>query len=105
MPIDTQNKIFACADRPRVYSLGWGPIVNVDVRIISGSSQVMETLISEGLFREDLYHRLNVVPIAVPSLAERREDIKHLIDYFINYLTETSGLLPKRNFKRCAHCS
>lgn len=95
MPIDTQNKILRVLTDQEFIRLGGGPIVKVDVRIISGSSQDMETLISEGLFREDLYHRLNVVPIAVPSLAERREDITHLIDYFIDYLTETSGLLPK----------
>ncbi|MGC6471800.1 MAG: sigma-54-dependent transcriptional regulator [Parvibaculales bacterium] len=95
MPIDTQNKILRVLTDQEFIRLGGGPNVKVDVRIITGSSQNMDTLISEGLFREDLYHRLNVVPISVPSLSERREDIKLLINYFVDYLTETSGLLPK----------
>ena len=99
MPIDTQNKILRVLTDQEFIRLGGGPNVKVDVRIITGSSQNMDTLISEGLFREDLYHRLNVVPISVPSLSERREDIKLLINYFVDYLTETSGLLPKGNLK------
>lgn len=95
MPIDTQNKILRVLTDQEFIRLGGGPNVKVDVRVITGSSQNMNTLISEGLFREDLYHRLNVVPITVPSLSERREDIKLLINYFVDYLTETSGLVPK----------
>ncbi len=95
MPIDTQNKILRVLTDQEFVRLGGGPNVKVDVRVISGSSQNIESMINEGLFREDLYHRLNVVPINVPSLSERREDIKLLINYFVEYLTDTSGLLPK----------
>lgn len=95
MPLDTQSKILRVLTDQEFVRLGGGPTVQVDVRIISGSSKNIEKLIAEGLFREDLYHRLNVVPIIVPSLADRREDIPLLIDYFVDYLADTSGLLPK----------
>lgn len=95
MPLDTQSKILRVLTEQKFVRLGGGPSVQVDVRVISGSSKDIEPLIADGLFREDLFHRLNVVPIRVPSLAERREDIPLLIDYFTNYLADTSGLLPK----------
>lgn len=96
MPLDTQNKILRVLTEQEFVRIGGGPSVQVDVRVISGSSKNMKTLIAAGLFREGLYHRLNVVPIKVPSLSERREDIPLLINYFIEYLVETSGLLPKK---------
>ena len=68
----------------------------VDVRIISSTSRDLEREIAEGRFREDLYHRLNVVPLRVPGLAERREDIPDLIQYFVGQLSSASGLAPRR---------
>src|SRR5882757_7878164 len=69
--------------------------VQVDVRIISSTGRNIEAEIAAGKFREDLYHRLSVVPIRVPPLAERREDIPHLIEYFMEQISLGTGL-PKR---------
>lgn len=95
MPLDTQSKILRVLVDQRFVRLGGGPDVQVDVRIISSTSHNLERCIAEGRFREDLYHRLKVVPLVVPPLSERREDISLLIDHFVNHLAESSGLIPK----------
>src|SRR5262249_39319694 len=69
--------------------------VNVDVRIISSTGRDLETEVAAGKFREDLYHRLSVVPIRVPPLSERREDVPQLIEHFIDQISVATGL-PKR---------
>jgi two-component system nitrogen regulation response regulator NtrX len=66
--------------------------VQVDARVISSASCDMRTEIAAGHFREDLYHRLNVVPVRVPSLAERRDDIPLLVAHFMKRLSAASGL-------------
>ncbi|MBN8828333.1 MAG: sigma-54-dependent Fis family transcriptional regulator [Sphingobacteriia bacterium] len=63
-----------------------------DVRVIASTSRNIEQLIKEGRFREDLYYRLNVMPIKIPSLIERKEDVPLLCEYFINYHAEISGV-------------
>ena len=63
---------------------------------MSSSSRDLNNHISKGLFREDLYHRLNVVPMEVPSLAQRREDIGMLVDNFVDYLVNSSGFAPRK---------
>ena len=65
------------------------------MRIVSSTSRNIEAEIAAGRFREDLYHRLSVVPIRVPPLAERREDIPELVDYFMEQISQSTGL-PKR---------
>src|SRR5262249_61220695 len=74
----------------------WGahPKVPAAVRILSSTSRNVEADIAAGKFREDLYHRLSVVPIRVPGLAERREDIPELVDYFMTQISQNTGL-PK----------
>jgi len=67
-----------------------------DVRVIASTSKNIEELVKQGKFREDLYYRLNVMPIHVPSLAERKEDIPLLCEYFMNHLVENSGLHRKK---------
>ncbi|MDH8522660.1 sigma 54-interacting transcriptional regulator, partial [Klebsiella pneumoniae] len=69
--------------------------VSVDVRIVSSTARNLEAEIAEGKFREDLYHRLSVVPIRVPPLSERREDIPDLVEYFMDQISSATGL-PKR---------
>ena len=64
--------------------------------VISSTSRNMEGLISEGVFREDLFHRLSVVPLAVPPLAERREDIPELVLHFMEQLSATAGLPARK---------
>ena len=96
MPLETQGKILRVLVEQKFLRLGGAQKVKVDVRIISSTSRDLERDMNEGRFREDLYHRLNVVPLRVPSLAERREDIPDLILYFVNQLSQASGLAPRR---------
>jgi two-component system nitrogen regulation response regulator NtrX len=95
MPRETQNKILRVLVDQTFQRVGSNNKVSVDVRIISSTARNIEAEIAAGKFREDLYHRLSVVPIRVPSLAERREDIPHLVDYFMDQISQSTGL-PKR---------
>jgi len=95
MPRETQNKILRVLVEQTFQRSGGTAKVNVDVRIISSTARNLEDEIAEGRFREDLYHRLSVVPIRVPPLSERREDIPELIEYFMEQISAATGL-PKR---------
>ena len=95
MPRETQNKILRVLVDQTFQRSGGTAKVHVDVRIISSTARNLEEEIAEGRFREDLYHRLSVVPIRVPPLSERREDIPELIDYFMDQISSATGL-PKR---------
>jgi two-component system, NtrC family, nitrogen regulation response regulator NtrX len=92
MPKETQGKILKVLVDQQFERVGGSKRVRVDVRIISSSAQNLEELIAEGRFREDLYHRLSVVPVMVPPLADRREDIPSLIDYFARQVAVQSGI-------------
>jgi len=96
MPLETQGKILRVLVDQRFKRVGGDEPVSVDVRIISSTSRDLLADASEGRFREDLYHRLNVVPIVAPSLAERRDDIPSLATFFINRISRASGF-PKRS--------
>jgi two-component system nitrogen regulation response regulator NtrX len=67
-----------------------------DIRILAATNRELEKEIAAGRFREDLYHRLNVVPVHVPGLSERREDIAELVEYFIERIAEATGLARRR---------
>ena len=95
MPLETQGKVLRVLVEQKFQRIGGAQKVAVDVRIISSTSRDLEREMEEGRFRQDLYHRLNVVPLRVPSLAERRDDIPELIDYFIAQLSQASGLAPR----------
>src|SRR6202795_3675164 len=95
LPRETQNKILRVLVDQTFQRSGGTTKVHVDVRIISSTARNLEEEIAEGRFREDLYHRLSVVPIRVPPLSERREDIPELIDYFMDQISVATGL-PKR---------
>jgi two-component system, NtrC family, nitrogen regulation response regulator NtrX len=95
LPRETQSKILRVLVDQTFQRVGGTAKVSVDVRIVSSTSRNLEALIGEGRFREDLYHRLSVVPIRVPGLAERREDIPELVDYFMEQISQATGL-PKR---------
>ncbi|MPT22319.1 MAG: sigma-54-dependent Fis family transcriptional regulator, partial [Starkeya sp.] len=75
--------------------VGGNTRVSVDVRIISSTARNLEKEIAEGRFREDLYHRLGVVPVRVPPLAERREDVPELVEFFLDQISQSTGL-PRR---------
>ncbi|MCL2713356.1 MAG: sigma-54 dependent transcriptional regulator [Alphaproteobacteria bacterium] len=95
MPRETQNKILRVLVDQTFQRIGGTSKVHVDVRIISSTARNLEEEIAAGHFREDLYHRLSVVPIRVPPLSDRREDIPELIDYFMDQISAATGL-PKR---------
>ncbi|GHG80888.1 nitrogen assimilation response regulator NtrX [Pseudodonghicola xiamenensis] len=92
MPLGTQSKILRVLVDQQFQRVGGADKVRVDLRVISSTNRDLETEIAEGRFREELFHRLNVVPIAVPSLEERREDIPVLAQYFIEACHAGQGL-------------
>jgi len=83
MPIATQGRILRVLTEQSFSRVGGQRVVKVDVRVVSATARDLTHEIAEGRFREDLYYRLNVVPVAIPGLAERREDIPALIDHFM----------------------
>jgi two-component system, NtrC family, nitrogen regulation response regulator NtrX len=95
LPRETQNKILRVLVDQTFQRVGGSTKVTVDVRIVSSTTHNLEAEIVEGRFREDLYHRLSVVPIRVPPLSERREDVPELVDYFMDQISQATGL-PKR---------
>lgn len=96
MPRETQNKILRVLVEQQFERVGGAKRVKVDVRIISSTAQNLEAMIAEGRFREDLYHRLAVVPVIVPALSERREDIPYLVDHFMKQMARQSGIKSRR---------
>jgi two-component system nitrogen regulation response regulator NtrX len=96
MPRETQNKIMRVLVDQQFERVGGAKRVKVDVRIISSTAQNLEAMIAEGRFREDLYHRLAVVPLLVPPLSERREDIPYLVDHFMKQIVRQSGIKNRR---------
>ncbi|MEZ5955549.1 MAG: sigma-54 dependent transcriptional regulator [Hyphomonas sp.] len=95
MPSVTQNKILRVLTEQRFQRVGGRSDVNVDVRVMSSTTKDMKLEIADGRFREDLFYRLSVVPLKVPSLAERRDDIPELVSYFIERIADSSGLTPR----------
>jgi two-component system, NtrC family, nitrogen regulation response regulator NtrX len=96
MPLETQAKILRVLVDQNFQRVGGSSRVHVDVRIVSSTSRDLAEAITEGRFREDLFHRLSVVPIRVPSLAERREDIPELVQYFLKLVAANMGVQPRR---------
>ncbi|MFY0680033.1 MAG: sigma-54-dependent Fis family transcriptional regulator [Thalassovita sp.] len=97
MPLGSQSKILRVLVDQQFQRVGGTDKVRVDLRVISSTSRDLDEEIKAGRFRQELYHRLNVVPIAVPSLEERREDIPVLATHFIEMFNQTQGL-PLRSF-------
>lgn len=95
MPLGTQSKILRVLVDQQFTRVGGGDKIRVDLRVVSSTNKDLLAEIEADTFREELYHRLNVVPIAVPSLSERREDIPVLADHFIAEFNSTQGL-PQR---------
>lgn len=95
MPKETQSRILRVLVDQNFQRVGGTARVHVDVRIISSSSRDLPEEIAAGRFREDLFHRLSVVPIRIPSLAERREDVPELITFFMEQISAATGL-PRR---------
>jgi len=83
MPVQTQARILRVLTDQSFTRVGGQRQVHVDVRVVSATARDLTVEIAEGRFREDLYYRLNVVPVAIPGLAERREDIPALVEHFV----------------------
>ena len=95
MPRESQGRILRVLVDQRFRRVGGDQDVQVDVRVVSSTSRNLQEEIGAGRFREDLFHRLNVVPVRVPGLSERREDIAELVGYFIERIAGATGL-PRR---------
>ncbi|WP_336294167.1 nitrogen assimilation response regulator NtrX [Bartonella sp. CB169] len=95
MPRETQSKILQVLTGQTFERVGGTKRVKVDVRIISSTAQNLENLIADGRFREDLFHRLSVVPITVPPLSARREDIPELVRHFVKTISQQLGIKPR----------
>ncbi|MGG5818838.1 sigma-54-dependent transcriptional regulator [Falsiroseomonas sp. HW251] len=95
MPLETQGKIVRALQEQGFTRLGGAQRVQVDVRVIATTSKDLQAEIAGGRFREDLYYRLAVVPLKIPPLRERREDIPALARHFMARSVETSGMPPR----------
>jgi two-component system, NtrC family, response regulator GlrR len=95
IPLDMQGKLLKAIEEKEFYPLGAQRTVKVDIRIISASNKDIETEVEKGRFRSDLFYRIHVVPIRMPSLRERREDIPLLVEHFL----ETSSGKMKKQIK------
>ena len=96
MGSDAQAKVLRALQENKITRVGGDKDIQVDVRIVSATNKDLKDEISKGLFREDLFHRLAVIPIHVPSLNDRREDIPLLVKHFLELLAEDHGqAIPK----------
>jgi two-component system nitrogen regulation response regulator GlnG len=100
MPMETQTRLLRVLAEGEFYPVGAQASVKVDVRIIAATHQNLERLVEQGQFREDLFHRLNVIRVHIPELRERREDIPLLAQHFLRRAAEELGaerrvLLPE----------
>ncbi len=104
MPLETQSKILQAIQEQKFYRVDGRKPIHVNVRVTSATSVDLKKRISEGLFRQDLYYRLNVVSLGVPSLASRREDVKSLVDLFSKKIGQKMGI-PAKKFSKEAMAS
>jgi two-component system nitrogen regulation response regulator NtrX len=95
MPLETQAKIVRVLQDQYFTRLGGSEVIDVDVRVIAASNQNLPELMEREKFRQDLYYRLNIVPIELPSLRERSEDIPVLADYFMNQSALAANVAPR----------
>ncbi|MBI5041487.1 MAG: nitrogen regulation protein NR(I) [Gammaproteobacteria bacterium] len=95
MPAELQTRLLRVLADGEFYRVGGHTPIKVDVRIIAATHQNLENLVKEGRFREDLYHRLNVIRIHIPPLRERREDIPPLLRFFLDRAAQELNVEPK----------
>jgi len=95
MPLDIQTRLLRVLSDGQFYRVGGHSAVKVDVRIVAATHQDLERLVHEGDFREDLFHRLNVIRIHIPALRERKQDIEKLTQHFLNSAAEELGVEVK----------
>jgi len=97
MPLELQAKLLRVLQEKEITRTGGSSLLHIDVRIVAATNQNLKELVSQKLFREDLYYRLNVVPLELPPLRDRRDDIPPLIEHFLTraheeYQTEAAGV-------------
>ena len=95
MSASAQAKVLRALQENKITRVGGNKQIKIDTRIVAATNKDLRKEINEGNFREDLYHRLNVIPIAVPSLNERTEDIPLLTDFFIDNICKEQGIAKK----------
>ena len=95
MPMETQTRLLRVLSDGEFYRVGGLSPIKADVRVIAATHQNLESRVKEHLFREDLFHRLNVIPIHLPRLADRREDIPALCDHFLSKAAQQMGVEKK----------
>lgn len=95
LDVSMQAKLLRVIQEKEFERLGGNKLIKIDVRFIAASNKDLSELISKGEFREDLFYRLNVFPIHIPPLRERRADIPLLLDHFLDFFAKTSGKAPK----------
>ncbi len=96
MSLSTQSKVLRIIETQDFQRVGGSKNIKVDVRIIAATNKDLREEVKKGNFREDLLFRLNVIPIMVPPLRERKEDIPELVDYFLEYFAAEYGQKPKK---------
>src|SRR5690606_9667483 len=96
MSLSAQAKVLRVLQDGVVTRIGGSKPIQVDVRVLSATNKELEQEIAEGRFREDLFYRLNVVPLHLPALRERREDIASLVRHFVSQLSQREGITPRR---------
>jgi len=97
LDLATQSRLLNVLEEKRFLRVGGKTSVTVDVRIIAATHQDLARAITEGRFREDLFYRLNVVPLSIPALREHREDVPELVSFYVDWMVEKEGL-PYRRF-------
>lgn len=95
MPIETQGKVVRVLQDQSFQRVGGLELVNVDVRVLASTSKDLLSLVRQGVFREDLFYRLSVVPLIVPPLKDRREDLPDLFAAFMAFSAQSNGLLQR----------
>jgi DNA-binding NtrC family response regulator len=101
MPPALQGKLLRALQEQEIEPLGSNRVIKVDVRVIAATSRDLKALVAEGRFREDLYYRLNVLPIRVPALRERISDLEALADSLLETIALRSGM-PQRELEPSA---
>lgn len=96
MSLQTQAKVLRVIETQEFQRVGGSSTIKVDVRIIAATNKDLPEEVKKGTFREDLFFRLNVIPLSVPPLRERKEDIPLLIDHFLKTISEEYGQRPKK---------
>ncbi|MDR1722367.1 MAG: sigma 54-interacting transcriptional regulator [Tannerella sp.] len=96
VPLSIQVKLLRVIQQRQIERVGGNRTIDIDVRVITATNKNLEDMIRRGEFREDFYYRINVFPIYVPALRERRADIPILIDHFIDKLNKRNGMGIKR---------